>query len=152
MTPTLGERLKNNWLAQGLTVRPAATTAAISLFEARHSVLLPKDLRDYLEVVNGTGCATNLDDRFFCFWSIEEFTSLSDEFPDAVCFEEPAACFVFADHSIHAPSYAIRLSKDPKAKTPILEIYSDNRQYRFRQIADSFSAFVEHYFANKPIL
>jgi hypothetical protein len=148
----LGERLKAHWLAQGLPVRPGVTHEAIASFEARHSVLLPGDLREYLEVANGTGRYTDMDDNLFCFWSIEEFTPLSEEYPDATCFEEPAAYFLFADHSINCPAYAIRLSKDRAAGTPILATYSDNREYSCHRVVDSFSVFVEVYFTHGVVL
>ena len=51
-----------------------------------------------------------MDDNLFCSWSLREFTPLGEEFPDASCFEEPAAYFLFADHSINCFAYAIRLS------------------------------------------
>ena len=152
MTPRLGERLTVHWLAQGLSVRPGVTPEAIALFEARRSVLFPDDLREYLEMANGTGRYTDMDDNLFRFWSIEEFTPLREEYPDATCFEEPAAYFLFADHSINCPAYAIRLSKDRAAGTPILAIYSDNREYCSHPVVDSFSSFVKEYFTYGIVL
>jgi hypothetical protein len=152
MSSSLGERLKAHWLAQGLTVRPGVTPKAIASFEARYSVLLPNDLREYLQVANGTGRNTNVDDKLFCFWSIEEFTPLTEKYPDATCFEEPSAHFLFADHSINCPAYAIRLHPNRAASSPILAIYSDNRQYESHRVVDSFSAFVEAYFAQGVVL
>lgn len=146
MAYNLGERLRARWLAQGMIVRPGATLAEIASFEARHSVLLPQDLRSFLQVVNGIGRYTDMDDGLFCFWSIEEFTSLNEEFPDATSFEEPAAYFLFADHSLNCPAYAIRLSNDGATGSSILSIYSDNREYSSLPNSDSFSAFVEEYY------
>src|SRR5438552_2893117 len=123
MMVNLGESLKAHWLAQGLSVQPGATSKAIHSFEARHSVLLPGDLCEYLEVVNGTGRYAEMDNNLFCFWSIDEFKALNEEYPDATWFEDPTSYFLFADHSINCPSYAIRLSTDLSAKNPILAIY-----------------------------
>ena len=146
MAPSLGERLNAHWLAQGLAVRPGTTPGQIAAFEARRSVRLPGDLRAYLEVVNGTGRHSDMDDNLFCFWSIEDFSPLCEEYPDAPNFTEPAAYYLFADHSINCPAYAVRLSEDRVSGSPILAIYSDNRKYSFHPVADSFSAFVEEYF------
>src|SRR3954452_13979001 len=101
MSSGLGERLKAHWLAQGLSVHPRVTREQLRSFEARHAICIPDDLRDFLSVVNGTGRYSNMGDRMFCFWSLDEFTPLSEEHPEATCFEEPNAFFLFADHSIN---------------------------------------------------
>ena len=55
MTQRLGERLKSNWVAQGLSVRPGVAHEEIVAFETRHSVVLPGDLREYHDVADGAG-------------------------------------------------------------------------------------------------
>lgn len=152
MSRGLGELLKACWLAEGPPIHPGASEEQIRSFEARYAVLLPDDLRKYLMVVNGTGRYSGLDDRLFCFWSLEEFTTLREEYPGATCFEEPDAYFLFADHSVNLPAYAIRLSSVQSGLNPIIAVYSDNRQYSSQRVADSFAAFAEEYLAHGIVL
>jgi hypothetical protein len=152
MPSALGDRLKSHWLAQGRTIKPYVTTERIRAFEASRGVLLPADLCEYLLVVNGTGRYTGLYDDMFCFWSLEEFTPLSAEHPDAVCFEERMAYFLFADHSINLPAYAIRLSSNPTTSNPVVAVYSDGGEYSSYCVVDTFTEFVEAYFLKGFVL
>jgi hypothetical protein len=148
MASGLGTQLKSRWLAQGVSIRPGVTAKQIQSFEAHHGVVLPDDLREYLETVDGTGRGSDWDADLFCFWSLDELTPLTQEHPDAKYFEELCAYFLFADYSIECPAYAIRLSNDRSAETPILAIFSDRREYSSYPVADSFSEFVEEYFTH----
>ena len=53
-------------------------------------------------------------DVMFCFWSLNEYVSLTTEFPDAIPFQTMGDYFLFADCAINLPAYAIRLTDDPQ--------------------------------------
>jgi hypothetical protein len=150
--PSIGERLKACWLAQGLVVRPGVSTGAIQTFEARYQVRLPEDLRDYFAVVNGTGQYSYVDDNGFCFWSLEEMKPLSEQWPGESFVQGPDSCFLFADHLIWCPAYAIRLSPKSAADGEVLAIYSDNMKFDAHRVVNSFTQFVEEYFAHGVVL
>lgn len=61
---------------------------------------------------------------------------------------DPEHCFVFADYMIGSHVYAIRLSSEPSAATPIIWICGSH----WRVVASTFSEFGEKYFANRDEL
>lgn len=152
MPSLIGDRLKAHWLAQGLAVRAGVSAEQIRSFEFAHGLVLPDDFRDYLAVVNGTGRSTEMDAALFCFWSLEELTSLNTKFPDGPWFEAPIAYFLFADHSLNLPAYAMRLGASPTAIAPIIAVYSDAHEYSWYRVADSFTSFVERYLTDGFVL
>ena len=79
----------------------------------------------------------------FRFWPISEFESVGRlELP----IEDRASYFVFADHSIWLPAYAIRLVPARDAGHPVIAIESDvSGGYSASLVAHSFSEFVDRY-------
>ena len=150
--PSLGERLRSRWLAQGLAVRPGVSAGVIQSFEARYQLRLPEDLRGYFAEVNGTGQYSQVDDNLFCFWSLEEMKPLTEEWPGMSCVAEPDTCFLFADHSLWCPAYAIRLSAKLAAGNEIFAVYSDDMKFKAHRVVNSFTQFVEEYFAHGIVL
>lgn len=140
MNPTL-EHLRDYW---GSWINPqGATEAEIISFEKRYGVALPPGVRDYFALLNGTaaGQCGMADADEISFWHLDEVRSLAEERPDD---ETPDAgrFFVFADYLIWSHAWAVHLSDDVSAPTPVVITY-----YQGQQVAGSFEEFLPRYIA-----
>ena len=141
----IGERLKDYWSRDIVSIRPGATASQIEAFEAKYGVRLPADLRDYFETVNGfdmdkTGFC---DNNLFSFFPIEEVLPVNNEYwqnPD----DEPY--FILVDFMIASAVYAIWLEGDADSESPVFVVYPRDHPIR---IASSFSEFAEGYLEGK---
>ncbi len=137
----IGERLKEYWSRDIVAMRPGATGAEIIAFEQKHNVILPPDLRDYFETVNGfdlnkTGFC---DNNCFSFFPIQEVVQVDNEY-----WQNPEGepYFILVDYLIASAVYAIRLLPDAISETPVFVVYPRDRPIR---IGSSFSELVESY-------
>ncbi len=143
----IGQRLVELWRGAGLTIRPPTGREAIQAFESKYNVVLPTDMREYYLTVDGM--EDELDPGMNRFWPLEMVKpveeELSERHKDRLAYP---GCFLFVDHCIwswRGPSDWARsrqrgrgrCSKSPPATCP------------GRQIASSFTAFVEIYLANQ---
>jgi hypothetical protein len=141
---SLGQRLRDEWVATGLPVRPGVGLKEIRAFESRYGISLPPDLRDYFTTVDG------IDDDG---WMLE-FLQLGDvrSVPEALgdypgysnivnTLPNSQAYFVIADFMMGSHVYAIHLSGMVSQETPVLWIIDDQHA----KIADSFTEFGERY-------
>jgi hypothetical protein len=135
--PTIGESLKNFWLRYGMKLRLGASEVELREFEGKYNVLLPDDLKDYFLTVDGS----DLDENVIEFLRLAEVVPLSQTWSHK---PEADSYFVFADYSISCHVYAIRLTKDLTLGNPVFIAYDENP----KQIADSFSEFVQGYLAD----
>ena len=140
-TMELTQQLIDRWTAHGISCPPGMTPRQIADFERRYGVRLPMEFRSYLLTVNGMGERGTCDDDFFSFWSLADVITIAEEFPDRCSgFPDASHYFMFADHSIWLPTFAIRLSSDPADSNPVASVFSD------------FGAFaVEDKFDSSPI-
>jgi len=146
---TIGERLRAHWLAQGITPPPGVAEDRLREFETRFGVSLPLDLRGYFLEIDGMGSRDESnDDDWFSFWRLAEVKQCSDMYTDRF-IEDQSAYFVFADHSICLPAYAIRLTPSGTDSRQVIAIESDQREYSTSVVALSFSEFVERYLADE---
>ncbi len=138
---SIGQALKRFWLRQGISLLPGASESELVAFEAKHSVRLPEDLRDYLATVNGFDGSEHwmTDDEVITFLGLGDMKPLNDYWSPAITGGD--SYFVFADYSIAAHVFAIRLSKASVSKNDVVVVYDD----RPLEVADSFSKFVEGY-------
>jgi SMI1 / KNR4 family (SUKH-1) len=151
---SLGESLKLYWSARGLRFGPGVPEELPREFEARHGVRLPADMRGYFVVVNGMDAwgGTNLfgwDDDLFRFWPLSEVERASDHYHPDRFLEDQGSFFLFADHSISLPSYAIRLTPEGEGGNAVIAIYRGGGRYETTVVADSFSGFVKRYLADE---
>src|SRR5215204_2487527 len=107
---TIAEKLRAHWAAHGVEAPAGVSEDRLKGFEDRHGVTLPADLRDYFLQVDGMGSRSEFDDDFFSLWPLGEVVRASDEFDDPFIDDQPSY-FLFADHSIRLPAYAIRLDR-----------------------------------------
>ena len=103
----------------------------IKAFEAQHGVHLPPFIADYFLTVNGTkeGQWAMEDEDLISFWHLDQVQTL-----------EGGHLFVFADWSIDAHSWAVRLTGDATAPAPIVITYEPPQQ-----IAGTFEEFLDAY-------
>lgn len=131
---SVGELVKQHWLRQGIKLRRGASEGELAAFESKYNVCLPEDMRECFSVVNGfeNSGGWDVDNEMITFFSLEEIESLSAS--DAISY------FVFADWSISAHVYAIRLSKDCAALTPVVVTHD-----KLVKVANSFGEFMKGY-------
>lgn len=142
-------KLREIWEKEGILFPEPATMEDITFFSANNGLLLPPDIVAYFTGVNGT--SSTYDEMFFRFFSLAEFKTVKDELgnwggiPDyrniVRLLDDHQYCFIFADHSIHLMTYAIRLYSSPSETNEIYVICGEV----FAKIADSFTEFIALY-------
>ena len=143
------ERLTAHWVGNGIDVPRRATEQQIQQFESKHNVVLPQDMRGYFQTVNGMGERGVMDNEMFSFWQIQDLISVAEELADRTQgFPETKHYFMFADHSISLPTYAIRLSSNAQDSTPVASVLSDFGAFGICDIFGSFTEFVTSYLAD----
>jgi hypothetical protein len=141
------QRLVELWRGAGLTIRPPAQQEAIRAFEAKYNVVLPADMREYFLTVDGM--EDELDPGMNRFWPLQMVKAVEDELSEihGDRWAYPG-CFVFVDHCIWCFAWAIRLGREPSvASGPVFQVTAN--EVPGRQIAPSFTAFVEMYLKNQ---
>ncbi len=139
-------RLIARWKSHGIECPVGAAPAEIAAFEARHNAVLPRDMRAYFLAVNGMGERGTCDNDFFSFWPLQDLITIAEDLPDRCSnFTDASRYFMFADHSIALPTYAIRLSSNPADPNPIASIFADFGAFEVENFFDSFTDFVDHY-------
>ena len=118
----------------------------IVTFQTRNGVVLPRDMAEYFSAINGMGELGTTDDDLFCFFRLQDLASIADRVPDrASRFHDAHRYFIFADHSISLPSYAIRLHSGDSDANPVASVYTDGGALEVEDFFESFSDFVRHY-------
>ncbi len=103
-------------------------------------------MRAYFLTLNGMGSRLIYDGDFFCFWPIQDLIMLARAFPDRCgTIPDPNCYFLFADHSVGAPYYAIRLFPDVARPTPVVGVRADDGALDVQDCFPSFSAFLTAY-------
>jgi hypothetical protein len=144
----LTDALRTHWASQGIRPGFGAPEAALVSFETRHQVRLPPALRSYFAEVNGIRRTVDFRDEWdqdlIRFWPLHEVQPLS-----AVGWEsaphEADSLFVFADWSIIAWFYVVRLCATAETPTPVYIAAQ-----RLTLVADSFEKFLERYLVRDP--
>lgn len=148
--PSIGQSLRNHWLSHNMQFNDGVSAAELEFFEKNNSVILPADLRDYFLSVNGMADGAT-DDVLIRFWTLEETRALPEGAPDYAnsdYVENPESLFVFADFSLWAHAYAIRLTATLPTINEVFIIGTEYPILLFR----SFSEFVGSYLTNKDLL
>jgi hypothetical protein len=137
-----GETLKRYWLRHGIKLNRGASEDGLAAFEAKYHVRLPKDMREYFAAVNGFDGSEHwmTDGNVITFLALNEMKSLSESWSPKIA--DAASYFVFADYSLSAHVYAIRLSNDSKDDNSVVVAYDEENIVK---VASSFSDFVQGY-------
>ena len=159
MTPTLaesmeftsvGESLKRHWSSHDVEINAGVSEAELKAFEQKYGVVLPDDLRDYFRCVNGMPPDV-VDDGMMRFWMLEEIEPLpqgAPQYSDGTYVQNPETLFLFADYSIWAHAYAIRLGKRALESNEVVIIGYESP----KSVSESFSRFVDTYLTSKDLL
>jgi hypothetical protein len=129
--------------AAGIETRTTSETGLAAL-EARYSVSLPADFRQYLS--QGVPTAENWDAEDGNWWPIERIRNIPDEYPQPVgdsVAQNAAKHLVFLDFSMWSWAWAISCADDEtRGKVALIGVSREG------YVADSFAAFVERYTSN----
>ena len=142
--PAIGESLKQFWSRHRIRLRRGASEVELREFEDKYNVLLPDDLKDYFATVDGFDGSVSwmTDENAITFLPLAEVLPSSKtwalETPDADSY------FMFADFSLLCHVYMIRLRNDLSLGNPVFIA----RDVKPKQIAGSFSEFVQGYLAD----
>lgn len=145
------ERLAEYWRSVGLDANPGASAEEIAAFELRCGVSLPATISQFYRRFSGTD---GWDENLIAFWPIHEIGSVPEKLSDCrgipdyggieKSLPDSQSYFVFADHSIWCHVYAVRLSSDPCAPTPVMWIGNGTT---WDQLTDGFEEFIDLYIA-----
>jgi hypothetical protein len=111
---------------------------------------MPSDLRNYFLCVDGMPEGV-MDDGLIRFWMLEEVKPLNESAPGysrPEYIQRPESIFLFADYSIWAHAYGIRLESFPSEANEVFIIGGESPI----KICNSFSEFVDRYLTNKDLL
>jgi len=147
---SIGQSLKNHWLSHNIEINAGVSKAALDSFEAKYSVKLPADLRDYFLWVNGMPAGV-VDEALIRFWALEEVKPLSEGAPDysnPQYIKKPESVFLLADYSLWAHAYAIHLVSAPIESNKVFVIGGEYPIPLF----NSFSELVDSYLTDKDLL
>src|SRR4030095_13637560 len=121
---SFGKALHKFWSRQGIKLRSGVSENEIAQFEAKYTVRLPRDLREYFEMVNGFQEHTS-DENCISFWALDEVVPVNKYWSSGI--EGGDSHFAFADWSLAAHVYAIQLSATMQDGNRVVVIY-DSRQ------------------------
>jgi hypothetical protein len=132
--------LAPRWQQQGITVAPGACISALKEFEARFHVICPEDFAAYLLTVGGMPVPGEWDEHLIRFLPLAEIAPILEVLDPSL-----EGYFTFADYSISAHEYAIRLATPPN---DVALIHNPGS----RVIAPDFTNFLKLYFENPRLL
>lgn len=139
------DRLERHWYrgpARDDGGRPKRPTEfELAQFEARHSVTLPADFREYLLKLNGV----EEDPDLFRFWPLQELRPV--DVPNFTV-RERNKFFFFADYLIESHYYAIYLGDDPQLQNWVVIPCMPKQPF----VATTFTGFIELYLQDAPAI
>ena len=143
----MSEKLKSFWRGQGIKLCPGASEEEIRHFETKYAVQLPEDFRQYLGSMNGFDGSEYwmADDNLITFLSLDEIKPLNEYWSPKVA--NARDFFVFADYSISAHVYAIRLRNAETDQNQVVVVYEE-----LIEVARSFSEFIEQYLRRMDVV
>lgn len=140
MNGTIWNRVHDVWRRSSISIRQGVTPNQIAAFEAKYSVVLPQDVREYFSAADGTG--DDMDEGLYRFWPLADVQPVQ-ETSDRIANPD---CFAFADHCINCWNYAVRLTKDAAHLAPVFRV--TGCETPGEQMAASFREFMERYATN----
>jgi hypothetical protein len=138
----IGE-LRDYWQQRGIANPILPSREDVTAFEQRYRVTLPTALADYFLLVNGTreGQWNCEDEDLISFWHLDQIRTIRELDPtEAIAGAD--RLFVFADWSIDAHAWAVRLSSDARSSTPVLITCGS-----LQEVSPTFEDFLTGYMA-----
>ena len=130
-------QVSRRWREQHLAVASGASFAELRSFEARFKVQCPADFATYVLTVGGMP-GNVWDEHMIRFWPLAEVRPVEGETGVSTYSDY----FIFADYSISAHEYGIRLS------TPHLPEVALIGGLAPKAVASSFTAFLARYLSD----
>jgi len=165
-------QVKHIWAFDGISLIEFVSDVTLDVFEQRHQVTLPADLRAYFKQLNGTG--ENYDSHMFQFYGLRDFKpiplayenweGLTDYSRIVHTLKNPQQVYVFAHFSNHLYAYGIRLyassasgQESGNIAGEIQNPIPQNEVYvicagDYHLIADSFTRFIDLYLEDNEAL
>lgn len=128
--------MKEAWRKSGVALRSGATDADIEAFEHLHGARLGEDIAEYFRSIDGMN-ESEADEHSIRFWPLAEVRPVLQEIASAKA-EMFGGYFVFADYSLWAHGYAVRVAEG----TDDVILVGDEKPIA---IAASFADFLEIY-------
>jgi hypothetical protein len=144
------QRLKKHWISQNVKFNEGVSEKALSAFEQAFGVLLPLDIREFFLTLNGMPDDVT-DNEMIRFWMLEEVKPLPSGargFATSDYIDHPESVFLFADYSLWAHAYAIRLLASPLERNDIFMIGGDRPILLFR----SFGELIDSYLNDNDLM
>ncbi|HEX7771532.1 MAG TPA: SMI1/KNR4 family protein, partial [Pyrinomonadaceae bacterium] len=139
-----------HWLSHNVKFNAGVSEAALAAFEHQFGVSLPSDLRNYFLTINGMP-EEETDNEMIRFWMLDEVKDLpagAPTYASADYVDDPESLFLFADYSLWAHAYAIRLLATPSPRNEIFIIGGDYPILLFQ----SFSELVDSYLTDRVLM
>jgi SMI1 / KNR4 family (SUKH-1) len=128
--------------------RRLATDSDIARFSVSRSLQIPPDLRKYFTTVNGTQSGWDGINEFYPlsqFLPVMQGDAFWHRFPNEKSpierLPDPDHCYEFANHSLNVVSWCIRLYSQSTLTNEVYVVCGPH----YRQLADSFTHFIEQY-------
>jgi hypothetical protein len=102
-------QVMNRWKEASVTVRPGTSPDKIEQFEKKNSCRLPADFASFFLAIDGMNL-NEMDNALMRFWPLGELRTALEELPSGDGY---AGFYLFADYSMWAHAYAIRLGTAP---------------------------------------
>ena len=144
------QRLKDHWNSLRVKFNEGVTENSIAAFECQYGVVLPTDMRVFFLTLNGMPDDI-ADEEMIRFWRLEEVKPLSSVAPAYATpdyIDNSQSLFVFADYSLWAHAYAIRLDSRECDTNEIFIIGGDYPVPLFH----SFSELVDRYVVDRSCM
>jgi hypothetical protein len=144
------QKLKNHWLSHQVEFNDGVSQDCLAAFEYEFGVVLPADMREFFGTINGLPDGTT-DEEMIRFWTLQEVKPLpigAPAFATPNYIDGPESLFLFADYSLWAHAYAIRLGASDLKKNEIFLVGGDYPVLLFH----SFSELIESYLADKSLM
>lgn len=148
------EAIRNRWQALGVAVRAGLSADAVAAFEQRRGLSLPASVRRFYQFMDGME-EGSCDEELIFFWPLSAVGAVPEKLsgfrgiPDyggiELSLPDAASYYIFADHSVWAHVYAMRLSGDPAAPSSVVWIGGGEC---WQLLANSFEEFLERYAMN----
>ena len=139
---TIIERLHSRWSESGVRLRSGVSELELQRFETNNRVVLPEDFRTFFLTIDGMKDGEMDPASMIRFWSLEEVRPVVEEIRgEESCVLDYEGFFLFADYSLWAHGYAIRLGENRCDVNPVVIVGGDVPIH----VATSFAHFLEKY-------
>ena len=129
------QKLIKHWKTQDIETEPGIDIAVLEKYEEKHQLYFPQSVKDYFTSVNGM---KHTDDGNWCDDEFIRFNNFEEEIYRKY---NPQGYFIFADYSLSAHHYLIKLTSEQQEESAVYVDYTDDLQ----KVSETFTEFVNEY-------